>query len=330
MWTFWTFYLGFCSCGTDDNEPTNSSRLRKVPDVTPLKARAGNWKINLVVLTDEGNIFYLSVIGLRWHLSASATLLPVLRIDSEVLVSWVNDPHILFVSYCVAPAELPPFARLRITCRAVTCLLLWHLTHQHTQRATTKMIRIAKPEEKEIMVSIAETHANTRMSKPQVSSPNLITDLRFSWVNKSLCSLNVDGKYNMGSSHHTVCPRSWPPLECWLWLCGDRRTPGRCTGPHPSLWARAGRPSQPLPFRQTSHRSWNTRQKVFFIFFYCEQIPGKHQNKQCFRFKTSACATRGPSVPTRDRNLQTSATYIKFHLFKRAQSFPKIAGHWSF
>lgn len=31
----------------DDNWPANSSLLHKLPEVTPLKARTGNWKINL-------------------------------------------------------------------------------------------------------------------------------------------------------------------------------------------------------------------------------------------------------------------------------------------
>lgn len=43
------------------------------------------------------------------------------------------------------------------------------------------------PEEKQIIAIIAETHANTYMSKPQVSALNLITYHRFSQVNKSLC-----------------------------------------------------------------------------------------------------------------------------------------------
>lgn len=52
---FLTFCLRFLQCGRDDNEPANSSLLQKEPEVTLLKARAGNWKINL-----STNIIYLS------------------------------------------------------------------------------------------------------------------------------------------------------------------------------------------------------------------------------------------------------------------------------
>lgn len=45
----------FLQCGVDDDGPTNSSLLHKVPEVTLLKARAGNWKINL-----STNNIYLS------------------------------------------------------------------------------------------------------------------------------------------------------------------------------------------------------------------------------------------------------------------------------
>lgn len=68
----------FLQCGSDDNQPTNSSLLQKVPEVT-VHARAGNWKINLLFSVSEGTFSTCLQAGLRWqrHLSVSATLLPV-------------------------------------------------------------------------------------------------------------------------------------------------------------------------------------------------------------------------------------------------------------
>lgn len=147
-------------CGIDDNVPTSSSLLQRVPEVTLLKAIAGNWKINLFMLLTEGTFSTCLQAGLRWqrHLSASATSLPVCEYNTLVLVSWVNDLCILFVSYCVPPTALASFTRQHITCRAPTCHLWRHLTHQHTQRVTTRMRIMAKAEDMQIMATSAETH----------------------------------------------------------------------------------------------------------------------------------------------------------------------------
>lgn len=74
------------------------------------------------------------------------------------LMRWVNNSRILFVSYFRAPAALPSFASQHITCRAATCHLRRHLTHQHTQRMTMMMSMMAKADEVQTMVTSAETY----------------------------------------------------------------------------------------------------------------------------------------------------------------------------
>lgn len=78
----------------------------------------------------------------------------------------------------------------------------------------------------------------------------------------------INGKYIMVGTYQTACPHSWPPLESWLWPCGDRRMHSRCTGLHLSLWPVTGRPSHASPYGRMSHRSWNTSEvKLFEVVF---------------------------------------------------------------
>lgn len=156
----------------------------------------------------------------------------------------------------MAPDVLPSFARQHITCRAATCHLLRRLTHQHTQRVTMRMSMRPEAEEMQTMATSAETHTFTQLSKPQILDESLITYLSMS---KHATQFSDYRRKKQHGTHQTVCPRSWPPLECKLWLCDDRKTPGRCTGLHPALWALTGRPLRPLPLGQMSHHSWNTR-----------------------------------------------------------------------
>lgn len=64
------------------------------------------------------------------HLSASATWFPVCeQLSVGHLVSWVNDPHILFFSYFTGHTSLN------------------HLTHQHAQQVTKAMIAMTVADE---------------------------------------------------------------------------------------------------------------------------------------------------------------------------------------
>lgn len=96
---------------------------------------------------------------------------------------WVNNSRILFASYFKAPATLPSFASQHITCRAATCHLRRHLTHQHTQRMTMTMSMMAEADEMQTMVTSAET-CTSKMSKLKIvdKSDNVPPFTLFLWT----------------------------------------------------------------------------------------------------------------------------------------------------